>query len=58
MRVCVWGMSTDTCLCVPEHVCLQVPCTCVSMPEYAHVCVCRCACGWVSVREEEVEVCV
>lgn len=43
-------------VCMPEHVCLQVPCTCVNMPEYAHVCVCGCACGWVYVHEEEVEV--
>lgn len=27
-------------VCMPEHVCLQVPGTCVNVPEHAHVCVC------------------
>ena len=42
--------------CLPEHGCLQVPCTCVNMRVYVQVC--RCACGWVYVHEEELEVCV
>lgn len=42
--------------CLPEHGCLQVPCTCVNMRVCVHVC--RCACGWVYVYEEELEVCV
>lgn len=43
--------------CVPEHGCLQVPCTCGNMRVCVHVHVCRCARGWVYVHEE-LEVCV
>lgn len=54
---CVVSEHEYVSVCVPEHGCLQVPCTCGNTRVYVHVHVCRCACGGVYVHEE-LEVCV